>query len=93
MPWIRPGEPRVVRGLDGVQTNIGEEFPLDVQLLKARRGLLEEITRSYLTSFALIVAVLFLVGAAILGLISGSFDRLGAVWNALAAPRGATGRS
>jgi hypothetical protein len=69
--------------------NIGEEFPLDVQLLKARRGLLEEITRSYLTSFALIVAVLFLVGAAILGLISGSFDRLGAVWNALAAPRGA----
>jgi hypothetical protein len=68
---------------------IGEEFPLDIQLLKARRGLLEEITRSYLTAVVLIAAILFLVGAAIVGLVNGSFDHLGAVWNALAAPLGA----
>jgi hypothetical protein len=69
--------------------NIGEEFPLDVQSLNARRSLLEEITRSYLTAAVLIVAVLFLIGAAILGLEKGSFEQLGAVWNALAAPLGA----
>jgi len=69
--------------------NIGEGFPLDAQLLKARRNLLEEITRSHLTAVVLIVAVLFLIGAAIFGLVDGSFDRLGAVWNALAAPLGA----
>ena len=71
------------------EPNIGEEFPLDAQLLKARRGLLEEITRSYLTAVVLVVAVLFLIGAAILGLVNGGFDHLGAVWNALAAPLGA----
>jgi hypothetical protein len=34
---------------------IGEEFPLNAELLKARRGLPEEITRSYLTAAALVV--------------------------------------
>jgi p-aminobenzoyl-glutamate transporter AbgT len=69
--------------------NLGEEFPLDVHSLNARRGLLEEITRSYLTALVVPIAVVFLVGAAILGLVKGSFEHLGAVWNALAAPLGA----
>ncbi len=37
----------------------------------------------------MLIAVTFLVGAAILGLANGSFEHLGAVWNALAAPLGA----
>lgn len=69
--------------------NIGEDFPLDVQSLNARRSLLEEITRSYLTAVVMIVAILFLIGAALFGLFVGSFEYLGAVWNALAAPLGA----
>lgn len=69
--------------------NLGEEFPLDVQSLNARRGLLEEVTRSYLTAAVMVVAVMFLVVAAILGLLKDSFEHLGAVWNALAAPLGA----
>jgi hypothetical protein len=32
--------------------NLGEEFPLDVKSLNARRSLLEEITRSRLTAWS-----------------------------------------
>jgi hypothetical protein len=66
-----------------------EEIPLHVESLNARRGLLEEITRSYLSAGVMLIAVTFLIGAAILGLAKGSFEHLGAVWNALAAPLGA----
>jgi hypothetical protein len=43
--------------------NLGEEFPLDVQSLNARRNLLEEITRSYLTAVVMLIAIMFLVGS------------------------------
>jgi hypothetical protein len=71
------------------KAKLGEELPLDLQVLKARRGLLEEITRSYLVGAMALVAVSFLVGAAILELVDGSFEWLGAVWTALAVPLGA----
>ena len=72
-----------------LKPNLGDEFQFDVQFLNARRSLLEEVTRSYLTTLVVPVAVVFLVSAAILGLARGSFEHLGAVWNALAAPLGA----
>jgi hypothetical protein len=71
------------------KTNLGDEFHFDVEFLNARQSLLEEVTRSYLTTLVVPVAVVFLVGAAILGLARGSFEHLGAVWTALAAPLGA----
>jgi hypothetical protein len=49
------------------EPNVGEEFPLEVEVLRARRSLLEEITRSYLTAVVMVVAIMFLGGAAVCG--------------------------
>jgi hypothetical protein len=72
----------------GFEPKVGQEFPVDVQLLNARRGLIEEVTRSYLTATITLVAVLFLIGAAVVGLFTGDFEYRGAVWVVLAAPLG-----
>jgi hypothetical protein len=70
------------------KTKIGEEFPLDVQSVVARRSLLEEITRSYVAVGLTLVATLFLIGASVLGVTTGSFEYLGAVWTVVAGPLG-----
>jgi hypothetical protein len=71
------------------QPNIGEDFPADVQFLHARRGWLEEITRSSLTAVITLVAVVFLIGAAWVGWETRDFRYLDDVWRALAFPLGA----
>ena len=69
--------------------NIGEEFRLDAHFLNARRDWLEELTRSSLTAVITLVAVVFLIGAALAGWDTRDFSYLDAVWGALAFPLGA----
>ena len=69
--------------------NIGEDFPLDAHFLNARRDWLEELTRSSLTAVITLVAVVFLIGAAVPGWEARDFGYLDAVWQALAFPLGA----
>jgi hypothetical protein len=68
---------------------VGEEFPFDAQFLNARRDWLEEITRSSLAAVITLVAVVFLIGAALAGWETRDFSYLDDVWRALAFPLGA----
>lgn len=69
--------------------NIGADFPLDAQFLDARRAWLEELTRTSLTGVIALVAVIFLIGAALAGWEARDFSYLHAVWQAVAFPLGA----
>ena len=70
---------------------IGKEF--SIETLKHESVWLNEVRKTYITIAVIVVSILFLGGAAILGLFTGDFEYLEDLWMAVALPIGWVARS
>lgn len=68
---------------------VGEDFKGPIKFLEASKRYRAEVVRSWIVSAFLGLAVLFLIGAAVYGILGDSFEKLQSVWNIVAAPFGA----
>lgn len=72
-----------------LRVGVGEDLDARIEVIEAQRTFRVEQTRSGIVLVFALLATVFLIGAAVIGVIEDGFGKLQTVWSVIAAPSGA----